>query len=96
MDYLRGVLTCLCKALLRTWHYKLRERSIFRVTVLIPILPLNPAEVKVKSENGPPNSHIGGIDFCWSGSIGTNSCICIRPYQILNSLSSLPSKNIAS
>jgi hypothetical protein len=30
---------------------------------LIPILPHTPAEVKVSSENGPPNSHVGGIDF---------------------------------
>jgi len=36
-------------------------------TLLIPILPFKPAEVKVRSENGPPNSHVGGVDFYWSG-----------------------------
>ena len=31
--------------------------------LLIPILPHTPAEVKVSSENGPPNCYVGGIDF---------------------------------
>jgi hypothetical protein len=30
-------------------------------------LPHMPAEVKVRSENGPPIRHVGGVDFCWSG-----------------------------
>ncbi len=30
-------------------------------------LPLTLAEVKVRSENGPPNCHVGGVDFCRSG-----------------------------
>ena len=38
---------------------------------LIPILPQMPAEVKVRSENGPPNSHIGGFDFLLERVVGT-------------------------
>ena len=30
-------------------------------------LPLTLAEVKVRSENGPPNCRVGGVDFCRSG-----------------------------
>ena len=38
---------------------------------LIPSLPPQPAEVKVSSENGPPNSHVGGIDFLLERVFGT-------------------------
>jgi hypothetical protein len=30
-------------------------------------LPLTLAEVEVRSENGPPKRHVGGVDFCRSG-----------------------------
>jgi hypothetical protein len=30
-------------------------------------LPHTPAEVEVRSENGPPKLHVGGVDFCRSG-----------------------------
>ena len=30
-------------------------------------LPHTPAEVEVRSENGPPKRHVGGVDFCRSG-----------------------------
>jgi len=30
-------------------------------------LPLTIAMVEVRSENGPPTSHVGGVDFCRSG-----------------------------
>jgi len=43
------------------------QTSIFFKECSIFNLPLKPAEVKVRSENGPPNSHVGGVDFYWSG-----------------------------
>ena len=30
-------------------------------------LPLTLAQVEVRSENGPPKRHVGGVDFCRSG-----------------------------
>ncbi len=63
---------------------------------LIPISPQAPAEVKVRSENGPPNSHVGRFDFLLERVVGTILSRYKYTYQILNSLSSLPSKNIAS
>jgi len=65
-------------------------------TSLIPILSQTPAEVKVRSENGPTNSHVGGFDFLLERVVGTILSRYKYTYQILNSLSSLPSKNIAS
>ncbi|MDD9301398.1 MAG: hypothetical protein HUK40_03250 [Desulfobacter sp.] len=53
-----------------------RECSEFCVTVSVPGSASAPAEVKVRSENGPSISHVGGVDFCWSGVPGTIFSIC--------------------
>jgi hypothetical protein len=42
-------------------------------------LSLTLAEVKVRSENGPPISHVGGVDFCRSGF---NDIFIIPPTSI--------------
>ncbi|MDD9305001.1 MAG: hypothetical protein HUK40_22720 [Desulfobacter sp.] len=55
---------------------KLRECSEFCVTVSVPGSASAPAEVKVRSDNGPSISHVGGVDFCWSGVPGTIFSIC--------------------
>ncbi|MDD9304280.1 MAG: hypothetical protein HUK40_18800 [Desulfobacter sp.] len=52
------------------------ECSEFCVTVSVPGSASAPAEVKVRSENGPSISHVGGVDFCWSGVPGTIFSIC--------------------
>ncbi|WDP87085.1 MAG: hypothetical protein HUN05_19740 [Desulfobacter sp.] len=54
----------------------IRECSEFCVTVSVPGSASAPAEVKVRSENGPSISHVGGVDFCWSGVPGTIFSIC--------------------
>ncbi|MDD9300870.1 MAG: transposase [Desulfobacter sp.] len=56
--------------------YNDRECSEFCVTVSVPGSASAPAEVKVRSENGPSISHVGGVDFCWSGVPGTIFSIC--------------------
>ncbi|WDP85010.1 MAG: hypothetical protein HUN05_07545 [Desulfobacter sp.] len=53
-----------------------RECSEFCVTVSVLGSASAPAEVKVRSENGPSISHVGGVDFCWSGVPGTIFSIC--------------------
>ncbi|MDD9301390.1 MAG: hypothetical protein HUK40_03205 [Desulfobacter sp.] len=53
-----------------------KECSEFCVTVSVPGSASAPAEVKVRSENGPSISHVGGVDFCWSGVPGTIFSIC--------------------
>ncbi|WDP87985.1 MAG: ISAs1 family transposase [Desulfobacter sp.] len=55
---------------------EIRECSEFCVTVSVPGSASAPAEVKVRSENGPSISHVGGVDFCWSGVPGTIFSIC--------------------
>lgn len=42
-------------------------RKFNPVLTIIFDLPLTPAEIEVRSENGPLNCHVGGIDFCRSG-----------------------------
>ncbi|WDP87052.1 MAG: hypothetical protein HUN05_19565 [Desulfobacter sp.] len=60
----------------QTLIQKIRECSEFCVTVSVPGSASAPAEVKVRSENGPSISHVGGVDFCWSGVPGTIFSIC--------------------
>jgi hypothetical protein len=69
------------------------QNSVSRFIILNQ--PLKVAEVEVSSENGPSGMLVGGVDFNWSGF---TRIIFIKQstYQSFNSLSSLPSKNIAN
>jgi hypothetical protein len=58
-------------------------------------LPPKRAEAEASSENGPTSMLVGGAGFCWSG-FGRIIFFISHTYQSFNSLSSLPSKNIAS
>ena len=59
-------------------------------------LPPKRAEAEASSENGPTSMLVGGAGFCWSGFVRTIFFISQHIYQSFNSLSSLPSKNIAN
>ena len=71
------------------------ERSIFRVTVSDSDFATESSGSKSQVREWAINSHVGGVDFCWSGSKRNLRLSPKIIYQILNSLSSLPSKNIA-
>ena len=72
------------------------ECSEFCVRVLILNLPPKRAEAEASSENGPTSMLVGGAGFCWSGFARIMFIISEHTYQSFNSLSSLPSKNIAN
>ena len=59
-------------------------------------LPPVVAEAEANSENGPSKLLVGGVGFSWSEFIPNIFFITKSSYQSSNSLSSLPSKNIAS
>jgi len=66
------------------------------VSGLILDLPSKRAEAEASSENGPIIMLVGGAGFCWSGFERIIFFISQHTYQSFNSLSSLPSKNIAN
>ena len=70
------------------------QSSVSRFLILV--LPSRRAKAEASSENGPINKLVGGAGFCWSGFVRIIFFICPHSYQIFNSLSSLPSKNIAN
>ena len=59
-------------------------------------LPSKRAEAETSSENGPTSMLVGGAGFCWSRFGRIIFFISQHTYQSFNSLSSLPSKNIAN
>lgn len=66
------------------------------VSGLILDLQSKRAEAEASSENGPTIMLVGGAGFCWSGFVRIIFFIRQHTYQSFNSLSSLPSKNIAN
>ena len=66
------------------------------VSGLILDLPPKRAEAEASSENGSTIMLVGGAGFCWSGFERIIFFISQHTYQSFNSLSSLPSKNIAN